>query len=143
MLYFDTAYLAKCYLNEPGAQQVRQLAASAPGLVSSEWARIEFFAVIQRNLREGKLTQTQMQQIISYFRQDEANGVLNWLSLSPLLLEQTCQRIQTMPTTLYLRAADALHLTCAAEHGFLEIYSSDRHLLAAAPHFQLTGTNVI
>ena len=143
MLYFDTAYLAKCYLNEPNAQQVRQLAASAPGLVSSEWARIEFFAVLHRNLREGKLTPGQMRQVVSYFRQDEASGVLVWLPLSPVLLEQTCQRIQTLPATLYLRAADALHLTCAAENGLLEIYSNDRHLLAAAPHFNLTGVNVI
>ncbi len=143
MLYFDTAYLAKCYLNEPGAQQVRQLAASAPGLAASEWARVEFFAVLHRNLREGKLTQAQMQQIISYFRQDEANGVITWLPLSPLLLAQTCQRIQALPATIYLRAADALHLSCATENGFLEIYSSDRHLLAAASHFHLTGINII
>jgi len=143
MLYFDTAYLAKCYLNEPGAQQVRQLAASAPGLASSEWARLEFYAVLHRHLREGKLNQIQMQQILGYFRQDEVNGVLTWLPLSPTLLEQTCQRIQTLPATLFLRAADALHLTCATESGFTEIYSSDRHLLAAAPQFQLIGTNII
>jgi len=47
------------------------------------------------------------------------------------------------PSTTYLRAADALYLATAAEHGFTEIYSNDKHLLAAAPLFGLVGVNAI
>ena len=32
MVYFDAAYIAKCYLNEPNADTVRQFAYEADGL---------------------------------------------------------------------------------------------------------------
>lgn len=45
MIYFDAAYVAKCYLNEPGADRVRQVAYAADGLASCELARLEFAAI--------------------------------------------------------------------------------------------------
>ncbi|MCA1586918.1 MAG: PIN domain-containing protein [Acidobacteria bacterium] len=48
-----------------------------------------------------------------------------------------------MPSTVFLRAGDALHLACAKEHGFQEVYTNDRHMLKAARHFHLTGVNVL
>ena len=37
MIYFDAAYIAKCYLNEPGADRVRQVAYGAAGLHRRPW----------------------------------------------------------------------------------------------------------
>lgn len=39
MIYFDAAYVAKCYLNEPGADRLREVAHGADGLASCELAR--------------------------------------------------------------------------------------------------------
>jgi predicted nucleic acid-binding protein len=47
------------------------------------------------------------------------------------------QRIGRLPATVFVRAADALHLTCAAEEGFMAIHTNDRHTLAAAPDLGL------
>lgn len=143
MLYFDTAYIAKCYLNEPGAQQVRQFAYASTGLASCELARVEFHAVIHRHLREGNLTADEARDVIADFESDETNGVWQWLPVTSPLLNLVCDHIQSLPHNVFLRAADAIHLTCASNHGFQEIYSNDRHLLVAAQHFNLTGINLI
>lgn len=65
------------------------------------------------------------------------------LYLSRSLLEGIAACYAAMPATTFLRSADALHLACAASHGFTEVYSNDRHFLAAAPFFGLRGINII
>ena len=109
MLYFDTAYIAKCYLNEPGAQRVRQFAYASTGLASCELARVEFHAVIQRHLREGNLTADEARDVIADFELDETDGVWQWLPVTSLLLNLVCDHIKSLPHNVFLRAADALH----------------------------------
>jgi len=143
MTYFDTAYLAKCYLNELGSDAVRKLAAESERVACCEFGRIELAATIHRNLREGNITRAQHRLIQGQFDSDEANNVWTWLPVTPELIAAATAKFRVMKGSIWLRAADALHLACAVEHGFTEICTNDRHLLAAAGAFKIRGRNVI
>lgn len=143
MIYFDAAYIAKCYLNEPGADRVRELARKADGLASCELARVEFVSILKRHAREGHLTRREATATLAEFEGDERDGVWQWFVMSSALLERTRQHILRLPNSVFVRSGDALHLTCAAEQGFREIYTNDRHLLLAAKHFKLVGVDIV
>ena len=84
-----------------------------------------------------------LQAVLTQFACDGRGGLFHWLPLTDDVQQRLEQVFRKAPPTVFLRAADALHLACAAEHGFKTIYSHDRHLLAAAPLFGLRGVNII
>ena len=51
-------------------------------------------------------------------------------------------RSRDLPKSISLRSADALHLACAREHGLRDVYTNDRHMTAAAPHFHVSAIAV-
>ena len=140
--YLDTAYVAKCYLNEPDAAKVRALVEGEEGLTSSAWCRVELACVLHRHIREGGLTPSQARSLHDLFLADVREGVWNLVPVSADLLAIVERRLRRVPKTLFLRAGDAIHLGTAAREGFREIWSNDRHLLAAAPSFGLRGRSV-
>ena len=142
-MYFDAAYIAKCYLNEPGAERVRELARQAQGLCSADFGRIEFTCIIQRHRREGGITVRDAGEIFKEFEEDEQNAVWRWLPVTTDLVRDACERVRRLPARTILRTGDALHLACAREFGFTEVYTNDRHMLAGARHFGLTGVNLL
>lgn len=143
MIYFDAAYIAKCYLNEPGAELVRTVAREADGLASCELARLEFASIVRRHARERHITKREMAAIVKEFHQDEADGVWRWFGVTSELLEQARTAVLGLPDRVFLRSGDALHLACAREHGFRQVYTNDRHMLEAAQHFQIAGVDVL
>jgi len=143
VIYFDAAYIAKCYLNEPGADRVREVAYVADGLASCELARLEFASILKRHIRENLVTRREMTAILKDFEEDERNGVWQWLRVTSELLEKARRAVLGLPITAFVRSGDALHLACAEEYGFKEVYTNDRHMLKAARHFHVTGVDVL
>ena len=143
MIYFDAAYIAKCYLNEPGADRVREVAYGADGLASSELARLEFASILKRHVRDRHVTRREMRAILKDFEEDEQSGVWQWFGVTSELLEKARKAVLDLPSTVFLRSGDAQHLACAEEQGFKEVYTNDRHMLKAARHFHLIGLNVL
>ncbi|MBL9187779.1 MAG: type II toxin-antitoxin system VapC family toxin [Opitutaceae bacterium] len=143
MTYWDTSYLAKLYVHEAGAEQVQQTFAHQGGFVCADHGRLELMTAFKRHQREGLLTAAQLKMLWSRHEQDLEEGLIRYLPLPATLVDQACRIVAQLPPAVFLRAADALHLACASDAGLKEIYSHDRHLLAAAPHFGLKGLDII
>lgn len=141
MIYLDSSYIAKCYLHEPGTDQVLDLVENTAARASALIALTEVQATFHRQFREGKLTRNAYLAVSRRFEEDQAEELWCWLPITEFLVRQSTSYLQTLPPTIFLRSADCLHLS--ADAGFREIYSNDRHLLAAAPHFGLRGVDVI
>ncbi|MEO8351486.1 MAG: type II toxin-antitoxin system VapC family toxin [Chthoniobacteraceae bacterium] len=142
-LYFDTSYLVRLYLEDAHFERVRSLAAGG-GILASSWhAQAEIIAALHRAFREGRLVRERYMDAFDQFKQERDSGHFRWCDLTEAVRTRVEMFFANASATTHLRAADALHLACAAEHGFREVYSNDRHLLAATPLFGMKGINVI
>ncbi len=122
---------------------MRDVAHGADGLASCELARLEFVCALHRHVREGHLRPREVREVLTEFRADEEAEVWRWLPITSQLLRMVSDDVARLSSRAMLRAADALHLGAAREHGFREAYTNDRHMLAAARHFGLIGVNIL
>jgi len=141
-VYLDTAYIAKFYFNEPESPRVRELVRTADIVHSSVQALAEFHAVIHRRLREGSSSPADARDLSSRFSEHVREGLWKLIPVNEALLRRTSALMVSAPIDLLVRTADAVHLTTAHEIGELEVWTSDRHMLAAASCFGLTGRSV-
>jgi predicted nucleic acid-binding protein len=96
-----------------------------------------------RKLRECAISQRELGVLLSQFQTDCLAAAFRWLPLSPAVVARLSSVYARLPATVALRAADAIHLACAAEAGFGKVYSNDSRLLSATAHFGLSGANII
>jgi predicted nucleic acid-binding protein len=141
-LYFDTAYLGKCYWNEPEGKLVRKLAQQADGLYSSAICIAEMACLAHRKVREGPATPADAMMRRDLFLDDVKNGAITAVPVTERLLRRVEAATRALPPSCYLRTFNALHLVTAADSGFVEVWTNDRHMLAAAPYFGLSGRSV-
>ncbi len=141
--YLDTAFVVKCYVPEIGSETVRSLAAETDELVTSALTRAEFAAAVHRKRREQALTPRETAAVMSQFEKDCADGVWTLIPVNAAVLQSVTTAFASLPMSMALRAADAIHCASAVEYGLDRIYSNDRHLLGAASHFELIGVDVI
>jgi predicted nucleic acid-binding protein len=140
--YFDSAYIAKFYVDEPESNAVRQLAESLGRVHCSALGCIEVTNVFHRKWREGTLTEREFREVSAQFADDCAAGLWTWLAVTDSLIEKTAESIRTLSKRITIRSADALHLVSAREHGLPRVYSNDRHMLLAAPVFGVEAVTV-
>jgi predicted nucleic acid-binding protein len=142
VIYFDTSYLVRLYYSDPGADAVRVLAAT-DHVACAAHGQAEMIAAFHRKLRERAIRPVAYAALIGQVRAHIEAGAFHWLPQGADILLRIRRVYEKLPATVFLRAADAIHLATAAESGFRVVYSNDAHLLAAARHFGLQGKNVI
>jgi predicted nucleic acid-binding protein len=143
VIYFDSTYLGRLYVQEHGSGQVSQLAVERRGVTCCVIGQVEIASIFHRKFRENAISPDEYAELAAQLADDIERDVWRWLPVSQDLFDQARQAFALLASTVYPRAADALHLVCAREAGFSEIHTNDRHMLAAAPHFGLRGVNVI
>jgi len=141
-LYLDTSYIAKFYFNEPESSRVRELVRNADTIYSSLWALAEFHAVLHRRVREGSYSRTNASDLAARFSAHIGDGLWNLMPVTEGVLRRTSALILSAPQSVFIRTADAVHLTAAQEAGEREVWTNDRHMLAAAAYFGLSGRSV-
>jgi predicted nucleic acid-binding protein len=138
-MYLDAAYLAKYYLNEPDSRQVRKVIEGAGSLTSSVWSIAEVSCVFHRYLRQGDLSAKQVQLLSRQFLAHVDSELWTLVPVTAGLIRRVTSLVATLPANVFLRAGDAVQLVSALEAGEPEVWTNDRHMLVAAPHFGLVG----
>lgn len=137
--YFDSALLAKFYLNEPGRDAVRGVANQSGVVVSSGIAVAEVSAAFHRKLREGAVDRRVFKALQGQFEHDVEAGLWKLIAPTEAILKRVQALFVTLDKSVFLRSLDALHLVTAKSEGFDRVYSNDKHLLEACVSVGLTG----
>ena len=86
-VYFDSALIAKFYLNEPGRESVRALAKDKGIVVTSSIATAEVAAAFHRKFREGAIDRDVFEALNGQFRHDLDTGLWRLVGPTDALLD--------------------------------------------------------
>jgi predicted nucleic acid-binding protein len=131
VIYLDTSWLVKLYVDEPDSASVRSLVLEGGPVLVSELSFVEFHAAVERRRREELLTATDATGLVSRFRREW--GDRHRLPVSREVVERAADLVTARP----LRSLDALHLAsallvAAGAPESLRFGAADERLVAAA-----------
>jgi predicted nucleic acid-binding protein len=139
--YWDAAYIAKFYLDEPESGRVRALAEEDGHVSCSRFGYVETISVFHRKMREGVFGPKDLKEISLQLDADSQAGLWSWLPVSPAVLDLAGSTYRHLPKGVALRAGDALHLASARVNEIENVYSNDVRLLSAARYFDVSASN--
>jgi uncharacterized protein len=132
MIVCDTSAVAKFYVPEKESSALRQLIEGEDGVCLSELVRPELMAVFHRRLREKTWSERDFRAAIRQFQNDDIAGYWTWLPLDAQILRAAGEAFTTLPSDVFLRSSDCIHIVTALHHGFDEFITYDVHQLKAA-----------
>lgn len=112
MKYFDTSYLARCYVEDAGWEAVCALAEEEP-VSCCTLGRAETAAAIHRKLREGSLTPEEHAEVALQFRDDCEAVLWRWLPLDDALAAAVSEK-SCAPCRQTSSSAAPTPCTCSA-----------------------------
>ena len=129
IVYADTSALVKLLVPEPGAAEMRAVAAEADGVATAALAYVELRAAIAAAVRDRRIRPT---------RRDRAVAEIErlWGQVLVILIDEALlRRAGDLAETMKLRGYDAIHLAAleaAGEPGTIDFACWDDELRAAA-----------
>ena len=132
MILCDTSTIAKFYVFELESAAVRNRLDAEDAVCVSELVRVEFMGVFHRRLRDGKWSRDEFLNAAGQFAVDDIRGYWTWMPLNTTIVDAAAQTFTTLPTSVFLRASDCIHLVTAIHHDFAAIFTYDKHQTVAA-----------
>jgi hypothetical protein len=138
MIACDTSAVAKFYVPEKESRSIRRLLEHADQACVSELVRPEIMAVFHRRLREGSWNRRDFLAAVRQFQHDDLAGFWTWLPIDGFILRAAAEIFATLPSEIFLRSSDCIHLITALHHNFTEFLTFDAQQTRAAAALGLT-----
>jgi uncharacterized protein len=131
VIYLDTSWLVKLYVDEGDAEAVRRVVDTDATVLVGDLSFVEFHAAVARRRRDGSLAPRAGTAVVSRFRREWADR--GRVAVSRDVVARAADLVAAHP----LRSLDALHLASALLIGTgapepLRFGAADERLLAAA-----------
>ncbi len=107
MIYLDTSWLVKLYVDEGDSDAVRRVVDPDPMVLVSDLAFVEFHAAVARRRRDGSISPRAATGLVSRFRREWTDR--GRIAVSHDVVVRAADLVATHP----LRSLDALHLASA------------------------------